>query len=68
MYYEIYPCIFQSKSKFPADHRIIYQLLSTIRLRKKENILKFAATEESYATLDPKNCLACHQGLSLLHL
>ena len=54
MYNEVYPCIFQPDSKVPADRRSVYQLLSTMRIGKKENILKFPATEKTHATLDPK--------------
>ena len=54
MYIEVYPCIFQPKSKVSVDRRSVYQLLSTMRMGKKHNILKYAATEKTHATLDPK--------------
>ena len=54
MYNEVYPCISQTRSKVPADRRSIYQLHSTMRIGKKENILKFAATKKSHTTLDHK--------------
>ena len=54
MYNEVYPCIFQPKSKVPADRRSVYQLLSTMRIGKNGNILKFSTTKKTHATLDPK--------------
>ena len=47
MYNEVYPCIFQPKSKVSVDRRSVYQLLSTMRMGKMDNILKYAATENS---------------------
>ena len=44
MYNEVYPCIFQPKSKVSVDRRSVYQLLSTMRMGRKDNILKSAAT------------------------
>ena len=43
MYNEVYPCIFEPKTKVSTDRRWVYQLLSTIRMVKKE---KFKATEK----------------------
>ena len=54
MYNEVYPCIFQPKSKVSVDRRSISQLLSTMRIGKKDNILKYAATEKTHATLESK--------------
>ena len=54
MYNEVYSCIFQPKSKVSVDRRSVYQLLSTMRMGKKDNILTYVATEKAHATLDPK--------------
>ena len=54
MYNGAFPCIFESKSKVPVDRRSVYQLLSTMRTGKRENILKYKATEKTHATLLPK--------------
>ena len=54
MYNEIYPCISEPKTKFPADEKSVYQLLSNMRVRKKDNILKFLVSEKTHATLKPK--------------
>ena len=48
MYNEIYLCIFQPKTKVPADERSVYQLLSNMRVGKKDNILKFLVTEKTH--------------------
>ena len=37
MYNEVYRCIFEPKTKVSTDRRCVYQLLSTIRMFKKEN-------------------------------
>ena len=56
MYNEIYPCILKPKGKVSTDRRVyrVYQLLSTMRMCKKENVLKFRAIGKSHATLSPK--------------
>ena len=54
IYNEIYPCIFQPKSKVLPNRRSVYQLLSNMRSGKRGNILSFKATEKTHATLDPK--------------
>ena len=56
MYNEVYRCIFQPKSKVSVDRRSVYQLLSLMKMGKKDNILKYAATEKTHATLDPNKC------------
>ena len=48
MYNEIYLCIFQPKTKVPAYERSVYQLLSNMRVGKKDNILKFLVTEKTH--------------------
>ena len=53
-YNEIYPCIFQPKSKALPNRRSVYQLLSNMRSGKRGNILNFKTTEKTHATLDPK--------------
>ena len=53
MYNEVDHCIFQPKSKVSVDRRSVYQLLSLMKMGKKDNILKYAATEKTHATLDP---------------
>ena len=35
MYNEIYPCIFETKTKVPVDNRSVYQLFSNMRMDKK---------------------------------
>ena len=50
---EMFPCIFEPKSKVPVDSRI-YQLLLTMRTGKMENILKYKASEKTHPTLRPK--------------
>ena len=50
---EVFPCIFEPKSKVPVDSRI-YQLLLTMRTGKMENILKNKASEKTHPTLRPK--------------
>ena len=50
IYYEIYPCIFQPKSKVLPNRRSVYQLLSNMRSGKRGNILSFKATEKTHAT------------------
>ena len=44
----------QSKSKVPVDRCSVYQLLSTMRTGKRENILMYKATTTMQATLCPK--------------
>ena len=51
---EVFPCVFEPKSKVPVDRSSVYQLLSTMRTRKMENILKYKATKKTHATLCPK--------------
>ena len=51
MYNEVYPCIFEPKTKIPADFRSVYQLLANMRMGKKENILKSLVTEKTHVTL-----------------
>ena len=51
---EVFSCIFEPKSKVPVDRRSVYQLLSTMRTGKRENILKYKATEKTHATHRPK--------------
>ena len=46
IYNEIYPCIFQPKSKVLPNRRSVYQLLSNMRSGKRVNILSFKATEK----------------------
>ena len=58
MYNDIFPCTFEPK--IPADHRSVYQLLSTMRICKKDNILKFLVTEKTHATLKPKKRFPMH--------
>ena len=53
MYNEIYPCIVEPKT-VSTDERRVYQLLSSMRTVKKDNILKFLVTEKTRATLKPK--------------
>ena len=53
MYNEVFPCIFEPKSKVPVESRSVYQF-STMRIRKKGDILKFKATEKTHATLRSK--------------
>ena len=53
MYNEVDHCIFQPKSKVSVDRRSVYQFLSLMKMGKKDNILKYAATEKTHATLDP---------------
>ena len=54
MYNEVFPCIFEPKSKVPVESKSVYQLLSTMRIRKKDDVLKFKATEKTHATLRSK--------------
>ena len=53
MYNEVFPCIFEPKSKDPVDRRV-YQLPSTMSTGKRENILKYKATEKTHVILRPK--------------
>ena len=54
MYNEVCPCIFEPKTKIPADFRSAYQLLANMRIGKKENILKLLVAEKTHVTLRPK--------------
>ena len=54
IYNEVFPCIFELKSKIPLDRRSVYQLLSAMRTGKRENILKHKATKKTQATLCSK--------------
>ena len=49
MYNEIYPCISEPKTKVHVDERSVYQLLSNMRVGKKDNILKLLVTDTRYA-------------------
>ena len=49
-----HPCIFEPKSKVPVDNRSVYQLLSTMRVGKRGDVLKFKSTEKTQATPKPK--------------
>ena len=51
MYNEVFPCMFEPKSKVPVEGRSVYQLLSTMRIRKRGDVLKFKATKKMHATL-----------------
>lgn len=57
MYNEVFPCIFESKSKVTVDNRSLYQLLSTMSTGKMVDVLKLKATEKTHATLRPKKRL-----------
>ena len=54
IYNEVFPCIFEPKSKVLVDRRSVYQLLSTMKTGKKNNVLKYKVTEKTNATLLPK--------------
>ena len=54
IYNEVFPCIFEPKSKVLVDRRSVYQLLSTMKTGKKYNVLKYKAIEKTNATLLPK--------------
>ena len=54
MYNEVFPCIFEPKSKVPVESRSVCQLLSTMRIGKTGDVLKFKATEKMHATLCSK--------------
>ena len=54
MYNEVFPSIFESKSKVPVSSRSMYQLLSTMRIGKRGDVLKFKVTEKTDAALLPK--------------
>ena len=54
IYNEVFPCIFEPKSKVPVSSRSVYQLLSTMRIGKKGYMLKFKAAEKNHATFLPK--------------
>lgn len=51
MYNEVHPCIFETKTDIPTNFRSVYDLSANMRMRKKENILKFLVTEKTHATL-----------------
>ena len=44
---EIFPCIFEPKSKVSIESRSVYQLLSTMRIEKRGDVLMFKATKKS---------------------
>ena len=54
MYNEIFPCVFEPKSKVSVSNGSVYQLLSTMRTGKRGDILKFKSSEKTHATLLPK--------------
>ena len=54
MYNEVFPCIFEPKGKAPIDRRSVCQLVSTIKTERRENILKYKATQKTHATLSTK--------------
>ena len=58
-YNEIYPCIFEPKSKVPIDNRSVYQLLSTTKIGKRGDVLKFKSTEKTHTTLKPEKRFPC---------
>lgn len=41
MYNEVYPCIFEPKTKVSIDRKSVYQLLSNMRMGQKENVLMY---------------------------
>ena len=45
--YEVLPCIFEPRSNVPVDRCSVYLLLSTMRTGKKNNALKYKATEKT---------------------
>ena len=46
MYNEIFPCVFEPKSKVSVSNGSVYQLLSTMRTGKSGDILKFKSSEK----------------------
>ena len=54
MYNEVFPCIFEPKSKVFVNSRSVHQLLFTMRIGKRGDVLKFKVTEKTQATLLPK--------------
>ena len=52
MYNEIYPCIFEPKTKFSADEKSVYQLLSNMRVRKKDNIFNYCHVRNAYCFIE----------------
>ena len=54
IYNEIYPCIFQPKSKVLTNRKSVYQLLSNMRSGNRGNILSFKATEKMHPPLNPQ--------------
>ena len=62
LYNKVFPCIFEPKSKVLVGRRNVYQLLLTMRTGKRENILKYKATEKTHATLCPKKRFPMYTG------
>ena len=54
MYNEIFPCVFEPKSKVYVDRYSVYQLRSTMPTGKRNNVLKYTGTEKMHATHCPK--------------
>ena len=54
MYNEVFPCVFEPKSKVSVNRYSVYQLLSTMRTGKRNNVLKYKGTEKMHFTLCPK--------------
>ena len=54
MYNEVFPCVFEPKTKVPFSSRSVDQLLSTTITGKRGDVLKFKSTEKTHATLLPK--------------
>ena len=54
MYNEVFPCVFEPKTKVPVSSRSVDQLLSTMRTGKRGDVLKLKSTEKTHATLLPK--------------
>ena len=61
MYNEVFPCIFEPKGKAPIDRRSVCQLVSTIKTERRENVLKYKATEKTHAPLVLKRGFLCTQ-------
>ena len=40
MYNKVSPCIFEPKTKIPADYRSVYQLLANVRVGKKRKYIE----------------------------
>ena len=54
MYNEVFPCVFEPKTKVSVSSRSVDQLLSTMRTGKRGDVLKFKSTEKTHPTLLPK--------------